>query len=316
MSIVSRTCFPLLLLVLFTFPARGEDQSFPAATDLATAADLITDGINNPADIIEFRGRFVVTELLANRLAIFDYPGFKGVEYFDPESIGQSFQSPHFMAESPSGGLLISNGWGSSIVLIDDLEGAGWTSFSGKGKEFNAPHGICVDGDGWIYVGDSLNSRLVRFRNMQGDGWQVFQDLDRRIAYIRKLACREDGVWISNSYEDRPGLNPGSGANILRVADFGSGRVEELHMIADSNITGILPLGTDRSLVGVWGKQARIGVIDFIRKDLSLVPRIRDGLGIPYGFWLDESNDILFVAHTGAITPGDDRTGAIAVHQR
>ena len=312
----SRACIVALSLVVAVFPVRGEEQAFPTLVDVEKAAELITDGIRNPADIIEFKGRFVVTELLSNRLAVFDYPDFNGVDHFDPESIGRSFQSPHYMAESPSGGLLISNGWGSSIVQIDDLKGAGWTSFSGKGTKFSAPHGICVDRDGWIYVGDSLNSRLVRFRNMRGDGWQVFGDLDRRIAYTRKLVCRDDGVWISNSYEDRPGLNPGRGSNILRVADFESGRVEELYAVVDSNITGILPLDGNRSLVGVWGKIGKIGMIDFTRNELLLASRIRDGLGIPYGFWMDETNGILFVTHTGALTHGDRRTGAIALHTR
>lgn len=306
----------LLVLVLLTPPLSVFGQAFPAPADIANAHELITNGIRNPADIIEFKGRLVATELLSNRLAIFDYPEFKGLEYFDPERIGESFRSPHFMALAPGGGLLISNGWGSSIVSIDDLEGGGWTSFSGKGKKFSAPHGICVDRDGWIYVGDSLNSRLVRFRNMRGDGWQVFEDVDRRISYTRKLVCRDDGVWISNSYADRPSLNPGTGANVLRVTDFESGKVEEMYAIDYAGITGILPLSGNSLPIGVWGKTAKVGVVDIASNAMTLVPRFQDGLGIPYGFWFDGDNGILFVAHTGGLKLNDIRTGAISVHRR
>lgn len=303
----------VLILVAQSVSVWGEDRPFNVAS-LERVHELLSEGLQNPADIIEFDGRLVATELLTNRLAIFDYPDFDGFDYFDPKSIGESFQSPHYMAKSPDGGLLISDGWGSSIVRIDDLKGRGWTRFSVTGEKLNAPHGICVDADGWIYVGDSLNSRVVRFRGMDGEDWQVFADLGRRIAYARKLHCDDSGVWISNSYEDRPGLNPGRGSNILRIADFESGRAEELFAIPDSNITGILPLSGDRLLVGVWGNQATVGVIDFATGSLSLARRIRDGLGIPYGFLHHARTGHLFVAHSGALRQGDARTGAIAVH--
>lgn len=305
-----------LVMVLLPSSVNGEGQPFPGAPDIEKPSALLTEGINNPADIIAFQGRYVATELLTNRLAIFDFPEFKGFEYFDPALIGESFQSPHYMAVSPTGGLLISSGWGSRIVQIDNLKGEGWESFSGVGKKFSAPHGICVDKDRWIYVGDSLNSRLVRFKNMSGEGWQVFKDVDRKISYVRKLLCRDDGIWISNSYEDRPGLNPGTGSNILRVTDFESGRAEELYTIDRANITGILPLSGGRLLVGVWGNLGKVAMIDLASRELSLIPRFRDGLGIPYGFWLNEVEQVLFVTHTGALDPDDGRTGAIAVHSR
>jgi hypothetical protein len=303
-------------LALAAHPARGGEPPFPSVQDLESASALLAAGVRNPADVIRFRGRYVVTELLTNRLAVFDYPQFDGFEHFDPATIGRAFESPHYLAVSPTGGLLISNGWGSSIVQIDDLDGSGWTSFSGKNRKFKAPHGICVDEDGWIYVGDSLNSRLVRFRDMSGRDWQVFEDLDRRISYIRKLVCRKDGVWASNSYEDRPELNRGEGSNVLRISDFASGRAEVLHAIEHANITGIWPLSDERLLVGVWGKEVKVGIVELGLGSLSLVPGFRKGLGVPYGFWLDEDAGVLFVAHTGALRAGDSRTGGIAVHGR
>ena len=139
---------------------------------------------------------------------------------------GQDFHHPHFLSLSPWGTLLITNGTGSTIVEITDLEGNGWREFGGVDISFNAPHGICIDDAGWIYVGDSLNSRIVRFRDMYGTGWEVFGDLDRRIAYARQMVWYKGALWVSNSYEKRTGLNEGTGANVLRISDFSSGKAE------------------------------------------------------------------------------------------
>jgi hypothetical protein len=306
----------VFLFVVAAGPAGGDTNSLSGVAPLDRPTRLLTEGIRNPADIIYFQGKYVATELLTNRLAIFEYPDFQGFEHFDPASIGQAFQSPHYLAVSPTGGLLISNGWGSSIVQIDNLAGDGWMKFSGMGKKFNAPHGICVDQRGWIYVGDSLNSRLVRFKDMSGQDWQVFSDTDKKISYIRKLLCRDDGVWISNSYEQRAGLNPGVGSNILRVTDFDSGLVEELAAIEFSNITGILPVGDGSVLVGLWSKLSKVGIVDLTTRQLHQAPRIRNGLGTPYSFWRDKNSGTLFVTHTGALDAKDSRTGAISVHTR
>ena len=151
--------------------------------------------LENPADIVRFQGKLVVAELFSNRLAILDSIDDPDPVYFDPTDIGKSFKAPHHLAVSSAGTLLISNGWGSSIVEISDLRGNGWREFSGVGQQFQAPHGICVDLDGWIYVGDSLNFRIVRFKDFDGTDWQEFSDLDKKIGYARQLLCTEEGVW-------------------------------------------------------------------------------------------------------------------------
>jgi hypothetical protein len=223
---------------------------------------VVTGSLRHPADVVRFQGKYVVAELYANRLAMSDTLDFKQISYFDPKSIGKAFQAPHYMAVTAEGTLLITNGWGSSVVEISDLKGGGWKAFHGIGKRFWAPHGICVDRDGWIYVGDSLNSRLVRFRDMNGKDWQVFKDVDKRISYIRQLRCARDGVWVSNSYENRKGLNPGEGGNVLRITDFASGRAQEVFHIRNANLTALAPMGDGRLLVGLWGPYRQLAVVD------------------------------------------------------
>jgi len=248
--------------------------------------------LHNPTDIVFFKGKFVATELYKNRLAYFDDLEFTNLQHFNPQSIGKRFQSPHFLAVSPWNTLLISNGWGRSIVEIENLDGKGWKQFSGIGKAFYAPHGICVDKEGWIYVGDSLNSRLVRFKDMDGKDWQVFKDHDKKIAYIRELVCRDDAVWISNSYENRKGLNKGTGANVLKLSDFESGRVEEIYKVPESNITGIIPL--NQSLITNLFAKPSTRQTDISQNPAETKEIVKLGaisMGVPYGtFSMPEDN--------------------------
>jgi hypothetical protein len=272
---------------------------------------LANPQVYNPVDIILFQGSYVAAELLKNRLAIFDDLSFSNLRHFDPKSIGKEFIGPHFLAISPWNSLLISDGWGASITEIKDLKGNGWEEFVGVGKRFNAPHGICVDDEGWIYVGDSLNSRLVRFKDMQGKSWQDFADPQKKISYIRQLVCEKGTVWISNSYEDRPGLNKGIGSNVLKLTNFESGLVEEVISIKDSNITGIMPFD-DKVLVGLWGNYQSLAVIDQKSKSFNIIKESKFGFGVPYGVFNDPKRNLKLVTYFGSFEDKNN-IGGIAV---
>ncbi len=260
----------------------------------------------NPADIIQFKGKYVATEVIKNRLAIFDDFSFSDIKHFDPKTIGKEFNGPHFLAISPGGTLLISDGWGSGIIEIEELDGKGWTYFSGIDRHFNAPHGICVDKDGWIYVGDSLNSRLVRFKNMDGDGWQVFEDKEKKIGYIREMVFYDNAVWITNSYEKIPGINIGEGANILKIDNFESGITKEIIAIRDTNLTGLI-LHKDTVIFGAWSGSYSLlsgSVMDGTYKEVADSTL---GFGIPYGiFCLPDGNDCA-VAYLGSVKRSDTK---------
>jgi len=276
---------------------------------------LITDfGLTHPGDIIKFKGRYVVTEIYANRLAVFADELLRDLKYFEPLSIGKRFRSPHFLAVSPWDTLLVSNGWGDSIIEIEDLDGNGWKAFKGVGRKLRAPHGICVDEAGWIYVGDSLNSRLVRFRDMDGGGWQVFKDVEQRISYIRELVCRDGAVWASNSYEKREGLNPGTGSNILRITSFESGMAEIIHAEPGTNMTGLALLSDTNLLAGLWGAERRLALVD--TSDSARRPLPRTPLGVPYGTYVDHDQRRILVTYVGDVSGGERQNpGGLAVYR-
>lgn len=282
--------------------------------DLDHPLAVITDPrLSHPADIIKFKGRYVATELYDNRLAVFDDLGLGNFRYFDPKRIGQRFSAPHYMAVTPRGTLLISNGWGHSIVEITDLKGDGWKEFSGIGKRFHAPHGVCVDDKGWIYVGDSLNSRLVRFRDMEGDGWQVFADVDKQISYIRELYCDHDALWVSNSYERRPGLNPGRGSKLLKITDFESGKAQVVFADHGANMTAVLPLGRGGALVGMWAAQRRLVLLQG-GQVVDVSPYL--GMGTPYGSYYDRAAGQVLVTYIGKLSRSARHDiGGIAVYR-
>lgn len=270
----------------------------PAPPDLHVVGSHQHPDLWNPTDVVRFHGKYVASEMYRNQLAIFDDLSFAGLTHFDPHSIGKRFIAPHFLSVTPHDTLLISNGWGKSIVEIADLDGRGWKEFSGVGRHFNAPHGVCADRQGWIYVGDSLNSRLVRFRDMTGRDFEEFADLEKKIGYVRQVVCADDGVWIANSYEHRAGINPGRGDNILRIRDFASGRVEVIVANAASNNTGVAPLPGGVAWAE-WSGGARIRLADRTGRIRGGVDPIPD-LGVPYGFYHDPRHHLVLVAYFGS----------------
>jgi len=298
------------------FGTSASAASDTPATAVFAAPERVVEGLHNPTDLVYFQGKYVAAEALSNTLAVFDDLSLAGLRRFDPASVGEKLASPHHLAVSPWGSLLITEGWGGAVVEIRDLQGTGWQRFRGIGKPLHAPHGICVSGDGWIHVADSLNSRLVRFRDMAGRDWQVFADLDRRISYGRQLVCENGNVWISNSYERRSGLNPGDGANILQIADFSSGRARVMVSVSEGNITGILPLASGRMWFGLWGwdRYRMLAVADTARGTYELVPGSRSDLGVPYGIARDPATGRVLVTYLGSLKHGGSANyGGIAV---
>ena len=62
--------------------------------------------------------------------------------------------------------IYIADTFNNRIVRIDDMTGAGWTSF-GIGV---APTSVAVDGSGRIYFSDYYNNRIGSALNMSGSG--------------------------------------------------------------------------------------------------------------------------------------------------
>ena len=168
-------------------------------------------------------GGFLVAQLFAKELVRLD----GNLEPINGAPAAMdTVKSPHFLAEHPKFGILVSDGWGRYVYSLLHEQ---WSrNQNAPDSRLHAPHGVCVDDKGRIVVADSLHSRLVRMQNMDSGEWEIFADNAKKVSYGRQLECLDDGLWLANSYENRDGLNPGRGGNILRIANFESGEVEVL----------------------------------------------------------------------------------------
>ena len=65
----------------------------------------------------------------------------------------------------------------SRVVRIDDMDGAGWTTFGptpiGPGS-FLGPKVVILDRQDRLYASDTAGHRIVRFNDLQGTGWTTF----------------------------------------------------------------------------------------------------------------------------------------------
>jgi len=90
--------------------------------------------------------------------------------------VGQ-FNKPDGIAVDDSGRIYVTDTENDRIVRIDDMTGAGWTTFGTQGNgvnQVNDPHDIKVSHSGEIYIADSGNGRLIRMLDMNGSGWITF----------------------------------------------------------------------------------------------------------------------------------------------
>ena len=83
------------------------------------------------------------------------------------------------LPESPSAGarIYISDSGNSRIVRIDDMSGAGWTTYGSLGSsvgQFDMPMCAQLDADSRLYIADFNNNRIVRINGMSGGGWVEF----------------------------------------------------------------------------------------------------------------------------------------------
>ncbi len=269
-------------------------------------------GFDHPADIIEFNGKTIVTELLSSKLAITDSDLSEPATYLRHPDKKRQFSSPHHLATNEAT-LFFSGGWGQLIYTYDKH----FKSFQELPKDkslLSAPHGICTQ-DQWLYIADSLHSRLIRVNTNNPDEIEVFADHDKRIAYGRQVLCHEHSIWISNSYEKREGLNPGKGSNIIKITDFESGNSDTVINFPNTNITGLY-LHKNRYLFTAQWHANRISIYDlkrqkFLEKNVTLPTPYA---GPPYGMYFSESQQKLYIAFIGDIY-GKKNKGGIAVYE-
>lgn len=84
--------------VVNQFFAEVKDEKLFSNNTLTIKQKIADPQLHNPSDLIRFQGKYVVAELLENRLAYFDDLSLNNLKHFDPKSIGKSFASPHFLS--------------------------------------------------------------------------------------------------------------------------------------------------------------------------------------------------------------------------
>ncbi len=118
----------------------------------------------------------------------------------DPGTPGTPFNMPTKAVLSPSGDILVSDGYGQERVHRFSSSGQLLCSWGTKGSEhgeFDTPHGVWVDSDDRVWVADRANDRIQifdadgRFLNQLGDlAWpnDVAVDSERNV-YVAEAYC-------------------------------------------------------------------------------------------------------------------------------
>ena len=280
---------------------------------------LYTGSLTHPAHVIRVGDEYLSGELFSNDLVLSESPGFEPYRRIvlrekDKDKI-VTLGSPHFFDALTPNRVLVSEGWGSDIALID-LESGEVSRFGDyQGRGLRAPHGVCLDSSsGWVYVADSLHSRLVRYQPGDTGPAEIFADHKKLVSYGRQLLCGKDGLWLSNSYEDRKGLNPGRGSNVLHINNFASGEATVVADFPEVNMTGLARLNRQWLVVGLWGAHNQLALVS---TDGSLpftpIDPIAALPGPPYGLFFDEKRSELLATYIGSI---HDRAhpGGLAVY--
>jgi hypothetical protein len=280
------------LLVLLS--ACSEQES--AIPQLTLVAEY-KQGLEFPTQLILSNGVAWVAQLHATALLVFeDFPNMESKRELASDS---AIESPHFMVANEHG-VYVSEGRGAEVSFFPhDLNRPGKALALELNIPMHRPHGVCIDNDNWLYIADSVNSRLIR-TNLDRAVTEVFADVDKKIAYGRQLLCRDDGVWIANSYEKAFKLNQGNGGNVLRISDFSSGRLDTVVSFPHNNTTGIEIINDRLLLIGRWSGARDIVMFDLLEQQLiGTLFTSTPELDAPYGMYLDTKNRYLYVAFLG-----------------
>ena len=281
---------------------------------------VLQGGIEHPAHVIDVDDQRYATELFNNRIVQWANGQFPNIAPVlrDIPSSAYDLQSPHFLYLTADRELLISEGWGSQVQYLNIDDGQLTALTLPDGLTLNAPHGVCIDqAQQWIYIADSLHSRIVRINVKQPAQWQVYPDHKLQVAYGRQLLCRNDGIWLANSYEERPGLNPGKGSNVLRISHFDGGRAEVMAQFDDTNITGLAVVDERWLIVGLWGHYQTLAIIDLEDgAEMVTLPRRHDLSGPPYGLSYKAASRELLVAYIGDIRNRTNAGGIVVYRVR
>src|SRR5436309_7094640 len=156
------------------------------AVSLTVGATVILITVYGEARALAPAGQIFIAEQCSLRfVSINDMTG-AGWTTFGTYGTGvNQFMSPTGIFVNPSGQIFVTNMGAMRVtdpgsmrlVRVNDMTGAGWTTFGGLGSginEFSYPASISVNAAGQIFVADAANDRLVRINDMTGAGWTTF----------------------------------------------------------------------------------------------------------------------------------------------
>lgn len=284
-------------LIVFTFLVLGACSKQEAELPELILVAEYNEGMEHPTQLIFSENKAWLAQLNAKSMSVFGaFPRDSTLQELASDT---PIESPHFMVANDDG-VFVSEGRGTEVSFFPhDISKPGRSIELSLDKPMQRPHGVCIDDDNWLYVADSVNSRLIRTHLIDGKT-EIFADVDRKIAYGRQLLCRDDGIWVANSYEKAFKLNPGNGGNVLRITDFSSGQVETIVSFPKNNTTGIEVINDRLLLIGRWSGARDIVMFDLLEQQLigTLFTSTVD-LDAPYGMYLDEEKRHLYVAFLG-----------------
>ncbi len=297
----------LFISVLFLWLGACSNDSSTQSLPKWERLNTFTDGFSHPTEVVRTSEGFIVAQMHSRwpliKLELGEVSESEPTAAVPKSVPVEGLRSPHFIAEAQDG-FYVSDGRASDVWYFDynnlkDYNDPKRGRIISTGFDLNRPHGLCLDSQGWLYIADSVNSRLIRWHT-KNKNIEVFADHQKRIAYGRQLLCRDDGLWLSNSYEGAFDLNPGQGGVVLKISDFSSGNSEVIFADPSTNFTGIAIINDRILLVGRWSGKFDIAQLDMTNFTL-LEPLMTydDALDAPYGMYNDEENRKLYISFLG-----------------
>jgi ribosomal protein S11 len=129
------------------------------------------------------------------------------------------------------GRIYVADSGNNRIVRIEDMTGAGWTSFGSPGSgvgQFNLAAGIALDLNNRIYVADVYNNRIIRIDDMTGAGWTSFGSSGSGVgqfSYPHGVAVDQSGhIFVCDSSNNRiVRIDDMSGTGWVSAGSLGNG---------------------------------------------------------------------------------------------
>src|SRR5436309_10514552 len=152
------------------------------AVSLTVGATVILITVYGEARALAPAGQIFIAEQCRHRLVRINDMTGAGWTTFGTYGTGvNQFMSPTGIFVNPAGQICVTNMGAMRVtdpgsmrlVRVNDMTGAGWTTFGGLGSginQFSYPASISVNAAGQIFVADVANDRFVRIDDMDGAG--------------------------------------------------------------------------------------------------------------------------------------------------